>query len=109
MKLHTLYLAILSFVILSCTGQTTKGVKTIDAVSFSKKIQETENPQILFQDENLLVLYKPSHMYVHPPEDRIARKAVGRHTCIHWLLTPAMRGWSSTGRRTRRRSARCTG
>lgn len=25
-------------------------------------------------------------MYVHPPEDRIARKAVGRHTCIHWLL-----------------------
>lgn len=47
MKLHTLYLAILSFVFLSCTGQTTKGVKTIDAVSFSKKIQETESPQIL--------------------------------------------------------------
>ena len=47
MKLHTLYLTILSFVILSCTGQTTKGVKTIDAVTFSKKIQETQNPQIL--------------------------------------------------------------
>ncbi len=45
----------------------------------------TENPQILFHDENLLVLFKPSHMYVHPPEDRIARKAVGRQTCIHWL------------------------
>lgn len=45
----------------------------------------TEPPQIIFQDENILVLFKPSHMYVHPPEDRIARKAVGRRTCIHWL------------------------
>jgi tRNA pseudouridine65 synthase len=46
----------------------------------------TEAPQILFEDTDLLILFKPSHMYVHPPEDRIARKAVGRHTCIHWLL-----------------------
>ncbi len=46
----------------------------------------TDHPQILFQDENILVLFKPSHMYVHPPEDRIARRAVGRHTCIHWLM-----------------------
>ncbi len=46
----------------------------------------TDPPQILFEDTDLLILFKPSHMYVHPPEDRIARKAVGRHTCIHWLL-----------------------
>ena len=45
----------------------------------------TESPSILFQDEHILVLHKPSYMYVHPPEDRIARKSVGRHTCIHWL------------------------
>jgi tRNA pseudouridine65 synthase len=46
----------------------------------------TDPPHILFQDDDLLILFKPSHMYVHPPEDRIARKAIGRHTCIHWLL-----------------------
>ena len=45
----------------------------------------TEDPQILFQDDDLIVLFKPSRMYVHPPEDCIARKTVGRHTCIHWL------------------------
>lgn len=44
-----------------------------------------EDPQILFQDSDLLVLYKPSRMYVHPPEDSIARKTVKRHTCLHWL------------------------
>ncbi len=45
----------------------------------------TESPSILFQDEHILILHKPSYMYVHPPEDRIARKSVGRQTCIHWL------------------------
>lgn len=45
----------------------------------------TEPPQILFQDDDLIVLFKPSHMHVHPPEDHIVRKAIGRHTCIHWL------------------------
>lgn len=45
----------------------------------------TESPQIVFQDDDLLILHKPSYMYVHPPEDRIARKTVGRQTCIHWL------------------------
>jgi len=44
-----------------------------------------EPPRIIFQDEHLLVLFKPSRMYVHPPEDPIARKAVGRHTCLNWL------------------------
>ncbi|MFN3454583.1 MAG: hypothetical protein ACK41T_06430, partial [Pseudobdellovibrio sp.] len=42
-------------------------------------------PQIIYQDSDLLVLMKPAHVYVHPPEDRIARKTVGRKTCIHWL------------------------
>jgi len=45
----------------------------------------SEDPKILFQDEDLLVLYKPTRMYVHPPEDPIARKTVKRHTCLHWL------------------------
>ena len=45
----------------------------------------TEDPQIIFEDDGLIVLFKPSRMYVHPPEDLIARKTVGRHTCIHWL------------------------
>lgn len=42
-------------------------------------------PSIIYQDSDLLVLMKPAHVYVHPPEDRIARKTVGRKTCLHWL------------------------
>lgn len=42
-------------------------------------------PSIIYQDQDLLILMKPSHVYVHPPEDRIARKTVGRKTCLHWL------------------------
>jgi tRNA pseudouridine65 synthase len=45
----------------------------------------TEEPTIVYQDEELLVLMKPTHLYVHPPEDRIARKTVGRKNCLHWL------------------------
>ena len=47
MKLYSIYFAILSFVMVSCNGQTPKSIQKTDAVSFSKKIQETENPQIL--------------------------------------------------------------
>ncbi|MFV8373960.1 thioredoxin domain-containing protein [Flavobacterium sp. LB1P62] len=47
MKFHSIYLIILSFVVLSCKGQTTKTVKTIEAKAFAEKIKETPNPQIL--------------------------------------------------------------
>lgn len=47
MKFQSIFLALLSFLVLSCNGQTPKNISTIDPVSFSKKIQETPNPQIL--------------------------------------------------------------
>jgi thioredoxin len=47
MKFHSIYLIILSFVILSCNGQTSKNVKTIEAKTFAEKIAATPNPQIL--------------------------------------------------------------
>jgi thioredoxin len=47
MKFHSIYFLILSFVLFSCNGQSPKSVNTIDALSFSKKIKETPNPQIL--------------------------------------------------------------
>ncbi|MFM2369045.1 MAG: hypothetical protein RL619_1345 [Bacteroidota bacterium] len=47
MKFHSIYLIILSFVILSCNGQTSKNVKTIEAKAFAEKIAATPNPQIL--------------------------------------------------------------
>ena len=47
MKFHSIYLLILSFVVLSCNGQTSKDVKTIEAKAFAERIKETPNPQIL--------------------------------------------------------------
>ncbi|MFV5692347.1 thioredoxin domain-containing protein [Flavobacterium sp. LT1R49] len=47
MKFHSIFLIILSFVVLSCNGQTSKDVKTIEAKAFAERIKETPNPQIL--------------------------------------------------------------
>ncbi|MFV5689033.1 thioredoxin domain-containing protein [Flavobacterium sp. ZT3R25] len=47
MKFHSIFLIILSFVVLSCNGQTSKDVKTIEAKAFAERIKETTNPQIL--------------------------------------------------------------
>ncbi|MBP6181923.1 thioredoxin domain-containing protein [Flavobacterium sp.] len=47
MKFHSIYLIILSFVILSCNGQTSKNVTTVEAKAFAEKIAATLNPQIL--------------------------------------------------------------
>ena len=47
MKLHSIFLLTLSFIVLSCNGQTSKNVKTIEATSFAAKIKETPNAQIL--------------------------------------------------------------
>lgn len=42
-------------------------------------------PFIVFEDNELLCLYKPVNYYVHPPENKFAKQKVGRNTCIHWL------------------------
>lgn len=42
-------------------------------------------PHIIFEDEHLIILYKPSLYYVHPPENKYAKQQVGRNTCLHWL------------------------
>jgi thioredoxin len=47
MKTHLFLLALLSIAIISCKGQVSKNIKTIDAVSFSKEIQATSNAQVL--------------------------------------------------------------
>lgn len=51
----------------------------------SSTCQLGAEPSIVYQDNDILILMKPAHVYVHPPEDRIARKTVGRKTCLHWL------------------------
>lgn len=47
MKIHFVLLVLLSVAISSCKGQPSKTIKTTDAVSFSKEIQATPNPQVL--------------------------------------------------------------
>lgn len=47
MKFYSIFVAILSFFVLSCNGQNSKDSKTIDAKAFSEKIAATPNPQIL--------------------------------------------------------------
>lgn len=47
MKLKVLLFAILTVFISSCKGQDSKKIQKIDAVSFSKEIKKTENPQLL--------------------------------------------------------------
>ncbi|RKS13454.1 thioredoxin domain-containing protein [Flavobacterium sp. 120] len=47
MKFHSIFLAIICFVVLSCNGQNSKEIKTIDSKAFAEKIATTQNPQIL--------------------------------------------------------------
>lgn len=42
-------------------------------------------PLIIYEDLDLIVLFKPSQYYVHPPENKYAKQKVGRNTCLHWL------------------------
>ncbi|MGZ3691351.1 MAG: pseudouridine synthase [Pseudobdellovibrio sp.] len=44
-----------------------------------------EFPRILFQDEHLLLLFKPSTWFVHPPENPRFRRGLKRRTCVQWL------------------------
>lgn len=43
------------------------------------------DPEVVYQDEDLLVLFKPARMYVHPPESRFARQNVTGTTCLQWI------------------------
>ena len=45
----------------------------------------TEVPTIQYQDEDLLVLYKPPTWFVHPPENPRFRRGLKRRTCVQWL------------------------
>ena len=47
MKFHLIFLAIIGFVVLSCNGQNSKEIKTIDSKAFAEKMAATPNPQIL--------------------------------------------------------------
>ncbi|MFV8270907.1 thioredoxin domain-containing protein [Flavobacterium sp. GT2N3] len=47
MKFHSIFMAIICFAILSCSGQNSKEIKTIDSKAFAEKIATTPNPQIL--------------------------------------------------------------
>ena len=47
MKFHSIFLAIIGFVVLSCNGQNSKEIKTIDSKAFAEKMAATPNPQIL--------------------------------------------------------------
>jgi thioredoxin len=48
MKSFSYYLlSLVSLVIVSCNGQSSKNIKNVDAMAFSKLIQTTTNPQIL--------------------------------------------------------------
>ena len=47
MKFFQIFTVVVSFIIFSCNGQTSKNSKTIDAKTFAEKIKTTENPQIL--------------------------------------------------------------
>lgn len=42
-------------------------------------------PQILYEEDGFLVLYKPDRYYIHPPENKFVKKQVGRNNCVHWL------------------------
>lgn len=47
MKFHSIFQAIIGFVVLSCNGQNSKEIKNIDSKAFAEIIAATPNPQIL--------------------------------------------------------------
>lgn len=47
MKFNSIFFLLLSFVIVSCNGQTSTNIKTIEAKDFADKINTTKAPQIL--------------------------------------------------------------
>jgi len=49
------------------------------------ELTQSTAPQILFADESILLLHKPSGWFVHPPENPRHRRGLKRRTCVQWL------------------------
>ncbi|SDW76500.1 rhodanese-like domain-containing protein [Flavobacterium degerlachei] len=47
MKFRSIFFVLVSFVILSCNGQTSENIKTVEVKTFAEKINTTDSPQIL--------------------------------------------------------------
>lgn len=43
-------------------------------------------PEIIFEDDHILILFKPSSWFVHPPENPRFRRGLKRRTCVQWLM-----------------------
>lgn len=48
-------------------------------------LDEKNYPIIHFEDESLLILFKPASWFVHPPENPKYRRGLKRRTCVQWL------------------------
>lgn len=51
----------------------------------SEEIVDDVFPTVEFEDEELLLLYKPPTWFVHPPENPKFRRGLRRRTCVQWL------------------------
>jgi tRNA pseudouridine65 synthase len=64
-------------------------VESESATKSLAELDETEEvwepPQILFEDEDILLLFKPPKWFVHPPENPKFRRGLKRRTCVQWL------------------------
>ncbi|HNP33768.1 MAG TPA: thioredoxin domain-containing protein [Flavobacterium sp.] len=60
MKTSFRYLLLLPFLFLSCQGQTSKAIQTIDAKTYAEKLKATNNPQLL--DVRTPEEYKDGHI-----------------------------------------------
>ncbi len=60
-------------------------------ISNATEISETDEtdpkefPVIQYQDDEILILYKPPSWFVHPPENKRFRRGLKRRTCVQWL------------------------
>jgi tRNA pseudouridine65 synthase len=50
------------------------------------ELKPKEFPSIQYQDDEILVLYKPPTWFVHPPENPRFRRGLKRRTCVQWLM-----------------------
>ncbi len=55
-------------------------------MNFTENIQQTTIPEIIFEDEEILILFKPASWFVHPPENPRHRRGLKRRTCVQWLM-----------------------
>lgn len=60
--------------------------EALDAVEVGGVAEEIlPDPQIIYKDESILILFKPSGWFVHPPENPRFRRGLKRRTCVQWL------------------------